>query len=66
MSEEEKLRLLWGIATTLTETDTTYETGMGGTECVFCSGDPGYGLIAFKHQDNCPVTIATKLMREKE
>lgn len=65
MSPEEILNLLWGIAKALAETDTTYETGIGDTECIFCNGDPEYGLIGYKHQDGCPVAIAARLLGER-
>lgn len=64
MSQEEIMAMLWGITKTLSEADTTYESG-DDTECVFCCGTPGYGLIAYKHQERCPVSLARLLMKEQ-
>lgn len=67
MTEEEKQALLWSIATKVAQEDTTKDAD-GDLECVFCSGDQDYGgsWRSYKHNADCVVLLARKLVEETE
>lgn len=65
MTEEEKLAALWEIAQEVAELDSTYDDDMGDTECVYCNGDYSYQGKIFIHQDDCIVTKARTLVKER-